>query len=226
MRLLLVAATAAEVQPITTFFQARQVRSPRLTHFTHASHDIHVLVTGVGMVATATWCARVLADVRPDVALNLGLCGSFTPELSPPAVVHVVSDSFSELGAEDEDRFLSIHDLGLLSPDESPFRDGRLVNDTAPVSPALEGLPRARGITVSTVHGHEPSIARVVERTSPEVESMEGAAFLYVCLTAGVRCAQIRAVSNRVERRKRENWMIADALSALAVTTHAILAEL
>lgn len=226
MRLLLVAATAAEVQPISASFQSIATVSSRLSQFGHARHEIDVLVTGVGMVATATWCARVLSERRPDAALNVGLCGSFNPAYPPPAVVHVVSDCLTELGAEDAERFLSIHDLGFLAPDDEPFRAGHLVNTAPPASSTLQRLPSVRGITVNTVHGHEPSIACVVERVSPDVESMEGAAFLYACLTAGVPCAQIRAVSNRVERRNRESWMVADALSALSSTARAVIAEL
>ena len=51
-----------------------------------------MLTTGVGMVATAAWCSRVLARGGYDVALNLGVCGSFDRALAPGSVVHVVTD--------------------------------------------------------------------------------------------------------------------------------------
>ena len=41
------------------------------------AHAIDVLTTGVGMVATAAWCSRVLAKQDYDLALNVGVCGSF-----------------------------------------------------------------------------------------------------------------------------------------------------
>ena len=65
---------------------------------------------------------------RFDVALNLGVCGSFRPEICPGAVVHVVSDRLPELGAEDGDAFLTIQEMKLLGDDEFPFTGGRLVN--------------------------------------------------------------------------------------------------
>jgi futalosine hydrolase len=71
------------------------------------------------------------------------------------------------------------------------------------------------GITVNTVHGDEGSIAEVVARCKPAVESMEGAAFMYACLVAGIPFAQVRAVSNRVERRNRDAWNIAGAVQEL-----------
>ncbi len=213
MKILLVAATSAEVQPIVDRLAGPSDLTPHRTRFTYLRHQIDVLVTGVGMVATAVWCAKAFAETRPDVALNVGVCGSFIASYPPGAVVQVISDRVTELGAEDGDAFLTIQDLGLLGDNESPYRAGRLVN-TAPLS-VLSHLPQVDGITVNTVHGNDASIARVVERCAPAVESMEGAAFMYACITADVPFAQVRAVSNRVERRNRANWRLAEAIASL-----------
>ena len=182
-----------------------------------------MLTSGVGMVATAAWCSRTCAAEHYDLALNVGLCGSFNPVVSPGTVVHVTADRFAELGAEDGDEFLSIHQLHLLNEDEFPFEGGMVVN---PVPPALEPLTQLRqvsGITVNTVHGNERTIADVRARFRPDVESMEGAAFMYSCLVAGVPFAQIRAVSNVVERRNRSGWKIDEATDALGVVAVRLL---
>ena len=47
---------------------------------------------------------------------------------------------------------------------------------------------------------------------------MEGAAFMYACLMHGVPFAQIRAVSNVVERRNRAAWKVQEAIDALGET--------
>ena len=200
MRVLLVAATEPEIEAIR----------PRLPA------NVDVLVTGVGMVATAARCARSLAIDRYDLALNIGLCGSFDPAFAPGTVVHVVRDQIAELGAEDGDQFMSVEAMQL--PAEWTF-----VNSTPPSMAALRALPAVNGITVNTVHGNERSIAAVLDRFRPEVESMEGAAFMSACLLSGVPFAQVRAVSNIVERRNRGAWRIADALSSLTQATLKIL---
>jgi futalosine hydrolase len=100
------------------------------------------------------------------------------------------------------------------------------VNASPPQSARLGALPVAHGITVSTAHGHEASIQRVVRRWAPDVESMEGGAFLYACLTSNVACAQVRAVSNRVERRNRAAWQIGAAVAELTRVTLALVDEL
>jgi futalosine hydrolase len=183
-------------------------KDERLIAYVYRSHDVDVLVTGVGMVATAAWTSRVLAETRYDFALNLGVCGSFNPALPLGGVVHVVSDRIAELGAEDDDRFLPIEELGL--PTEYRF-----VNALMPDNPVLRGLPIVNGITVNTVHGSEESIAAVVRRFDPDVESMEGAGFMQACQIHGVVRAQVRAVSNVVGKRNRAAWRLDEAIAGV-----------
>lgn len=208
MRILIVAATEAEILPLLSAMRRTSDRGVRTTSYEHAGHDVVVLTTDVGMVATAAWCSRVMGDAPYDLALNLGVCGSFDPSLAPGRVVHVVADRLSELGAEDGDAFLDIEQLHL--PGAYEF-----TNANPPAIAALRRLPTVSGVTVNTVHGHEPSIAAVTARCAPQVESMEGAAFMYVCQMHGVRFAQVRAVSNIVERRNRGAWKLMEAIAQL-----------
>ena len=223
--MLVVVATEGEVGPFVAGLTRVSDAGPRVTRYCAGAHDIDLLISGVGMVATASWCSRLLAAERFDVALNLGVCGSFKTAIAPGTVVHVVSDRLAELGAEDGGRFHTIQQMGLLQNDEFPFRDGRLVNDSPAPFASLASLPAVDGITVSTVHGREESIAAVTERFAPDVESMEGAAFMYCCLIQGVPFAQVRAVSNIVERRNRAAWKLGEAIEALSRTTTDILQQ-
>jgi futalosine hydrolase len=202
MRILVVAATSLEI--------------PSLQPHVRNGHQIDVLVTGVGMVATAAHCSRALARAPFDLALNLGVCGTFDRSLALGTVVHVVSDRVAELGVEDGDRFVTLSELGLAS-------DGELVNAAPPANPTLERLPRVRGITVNTVHGSDASIAAVMARFDPQVESMEGAAFAYACAINSVPYAQVRAISNVVERRNRAAWRMDLAVRALSEAALGIL---
>ena len=198
MRVLVVAATEPEIAALRN------------------RTSLEILVTGVGMVATAARTARTLAQARYDVAFNFGVCGSFDPSLPRGSVVHVVSDRIAELGAEDDDAFLTLDDLGL--PGEPAF-----TNAAPPRLAALDALPAVRAITVNTAHGRERTIAAVVRRFAPQVESMEGAAFMSACLISGVPFAQVRAVSNAVERRNREAWNLGEAVASLGRAAQEIL---
>lgn len=214
MRLLVVAATSAEIAPLTAHLESRQLANPRR----EPAADIDLLVTGVGMVATAARVAASLAGGRYDAALNLGVCGSFDRGQPLGSVVHVTTESLPELGVEDGPHFIPATALGLVGANDAPFVEGLLVNPEPPAWPALAVLPRVTGVTVNTVHGDEPSIAALLERGHADVESMEGAAFFYACLLAGVPCAEVRAISNYVERRNRAAWRMADAIAALNAT--------
>lgn len=225
MNFLVVAATRGEVAPLIGALRS-SLEDERILRGTVAGHRTDILVTGVGMVATAVWCTRALAAERYDVAINLGVCGSFNAALPPPVAVHVTSDMLPELGVEDGPKFVPLQDVGLLDVDSFPFTGGRLVNAAAPSLPGLADLPAVSGITVNTVHGDDASIAVVVDRCAPDVESMEGAAFAYACLAAGVPFAQVRAVSNYVERRNRAAWTIDEAFDTLSRVTAAILGDL
>ena len=194
MHILVVAATELEI--------------PRLISGPRGSHSLEVLVTGVGMVATAAHVALALARTRYDLALNFGVCGSFDAGLDPGTVVHITEDRLSELGAEDGDTFLPIEELGL-------GQTSVIVNNALPQNPALLVLPRVCAITVNTVHGSDDTIAAVRQRCAPQVESMEGAAFAYACALAAVPYAQVRAVSNVVERRNRNAWRMDLAIGEL-----------
>jgi futalosine hydrolase len=223
MRVLVAAATAAEVAPFSAAVGIDPTSAERPCRGQLGPHEVNLLVTGVGMVATAFWCGTAFARASYDLALNLGLCGAFDRRLALGSVVHVVSERISELGAEDGDAFLTLHDLGLVRPDEQPFRDGAVINHSPPAIAALQRLATVNGITVNTVHGRDESIADAARRFAPQVESMEGAAFMYACAMAAVPYAQVRAVSNVVERRNRAAWQIGPAVAALSAAAIEIL---
>ena len=219
MRILIVAATALEVGPLVANLGDTSARGPRLTTSTYAGNNVDVLVTGVGMVSTAAWCSRVLSQTRYDLGLNVGVCGTFDPAIGLGEVVHVVSDRIAELGAEDDDTFLTIQELTL--PGEDAF-----VNTAPPRNAALNSLPAVRGITVNTVHGNARSIDAVIQRFAPQIESMEGAAFMYACVIHALPFAQVRAVSNIVEKRNLEAWNLGEAIANLNRCAQGILEHL
>lgn len=157
------------------------------------------------MVSTAFALGK-LASEPIDLALQAGIGGSFGHH-PIGEVLRVEEDCFSELGAEDGEEFLSIDQLGLGQQAQKLLRPYR--------HPLLNKLHSASGITVNRVHGQEKSIQDVVKRYDPGVESMEGAAFIYTANACGWPAMQLRAISNRVERRNREQWSIPLAVKNL-----------
>ena len=153
--------------------------------------DLPILITGVGMVNTAINLTKELNKNNYDLVINMGVAGCFSDEIKIGDVVEVVDDFFSEIGFEDGKSFLEFSDFDIK------------------IKYKVEGktsLRKVKGITVNTVHGNKDSIHNTIERLHPDIESMEGAAVFKVCEEMKVPCIQIRSISNKVERRNKENW--------------------
>jgi futalosine hydrolase len=215
MKILIVAATSFEIRPFLNKLIFLEKTDDYLEHYLFGNTHLHVLIPGVGMMFTAFHLGRQLLREKYDYVINAGICGSYSHSLPLGEVVEIIEDCISELGAEDSDRFLTLFDLGLMDPDEIPYKNGKLTNSLPISSGTLEKLRKVRGITVNTVHGNKDSIERIKTLFSPSAESMEGAAFLYACLLAKIPNAQIRAVSNYVEERDRSRWNLDLALRNL-----------
>lgn len=195
MKLLVVAATQAEI-------------APTLAHFEIASNsfieteNFDVLITGVGMVATAFSLGQKLSK-QYNLVLNVGIAGSFDREIALGEVVNITHDTFAELGAEDYDNFITLPQLG--------FGENTFSSTTEIVL----DLKKMKGITVNKVHGNAQSIEKTIQRYQPQTESMEGAAVFYACQQLDIPALQIRSISNYVEPRNRESWQIGLAVKNL-----------
>jgi futalosine hydrolase len=209
--ILIVAATEAEINPLLAWL--RPYRNERGVYLLQNA-ELTVLVTGAGMVATTFFCTRELSVRKFDAAINAGIAGAFDRSIALGEVVNVAEDSFSETGAQDGEKFLTLSEIGLRDKNDFPFSEDFLI-PLAPESIDVSELKKVKGITVNTVHGETAAIEKIRARLNPQVESMEGAAFFYCCMMEKIPCLQIRAISNYVEKRNREAWKIGEAVAAL-----------
>lgn len=110
MRVLVVVATQSEIGPLISDFGFRisDLDKPECYSLTTHNSQLTILITGVGMVATAFSLGKHLATHTYDLAINLGIAGSFDRNIVLGEVVEVIDDSLSELGAEDDDTFLTL----------------------------------------------------------------------------------------------------------------------
>jgi futalosine hydrolase len=217
MNILLCAATKAELGPVLSFLQTRY-DNPAPLFFRAEAFQAQVLLTGVGSVATAFSLGQYLAQRKPQLALQVGIAGSYRRDWPlGQTVVQVSSEQWGDLGAEQADgSFQDVFQLGLQDPNAFPYINGKLYSPSADFS----FLPTAQGLTVQTCSGTERTIAqRLAQYPQAEVESMEGAAFFYACLQQqGLGFVQIRALSNYVEPRNRAAWQIPQAIEHLGQT--------
>ncbi|MFZ4414601.1 MAG: futalosine hydrolase [Bacteroidales bacterium] len=225
MYLLIVAATSLEIKPIIKNFTFVEQKETNLNTYKYRDFDIDVLITGIGMVATAFYMGKILEAYKYDLAINAGIAGCFDKNIELGKVFNITADCFSELGADNGEYFLSLIDLKLIEENTFPFNNMELINEAVFKSKIVNQLPLAKGITVNTIHGNEASILKVKKLYNPLTESMEGAAFMFACMLQQLKHLQIRSVSNYVEKRNKASWDIPLAIINLNTTLINILDE-
>lgn len=219
MKLLIVAATATEIEP-TRILLNKGLQA------TLKNLEINFLITGVGMIATCFSLTKNLLENKYDLVVNAGIAGAFNKHIKIGETLNIVQDCFSEQGAEDGEDFLQLHQLNLQGVDEFPFNKGLIKNDFVLPVNSINNWKKAKGITVNTVHGNDDTILKCVHYFNPDIESMEGASVFYVCKNENVPCLQIRTISNYVEKRNRDNWNIPLAIQNLNESLINLMSEL
>lgn len=189
--------------------------------------DIVLLVTGVGSISTA-WKLKhwITLNGKPELIINVGIAGSYKDELLPGDVVMPYSDCFADAGIEDGDNFFTLTEAGLVSADEFPYRGGLIFTDSKYSDKIKSILKPVRAITVNTATGSEASRRKLLGKFNPDIETMEGATFFYICSQENIPFIALRAISNKVERRNKNNWNIALALNNLSAKLNEVLLTL
>ena len=206
MNILISAATSLELHPTIEFLQHENFR-------VHGNH-FNILITGVGPVATTYKLSKSLLANTPDYAIQAGVAGSFEKELELGSTVCVKDEILGDLGAEEKNGFQDVFDLGLMIENEIPFTGKVLRN------PLIEELNRldlrlVKSIGINEITTSKQRIDVLIKKYNPAIESMEGAAFHYVCLQEKVRFLQLRGISNFVGERNKARWKIKLAIQNL-----------
>lgn len=212
-KILLVTATSSEAEVL------KKIRGVISVHngYRVGNLEINVLVAGVGSISTA-WAMKQWISVnnKPDLVLNAGIAGSYKDELLTGDVVMPLSDCFADAGVEDGDNFLTLSEAGLTKADEFPFSNELLLADTRYSVRMKNLLKPVRAITVNTATGSDSTRIKLINKFNPDIETMEGAAFFYICTMEKIPFLAIRSISNRVEVRNKNNWNIPLALEKLS----------
>lgn len=192
--------------------------------YKYANIRIRPLITGIGSVSTS-WAMKqwISKNGKPDLALNIGIAGSYNDALSIGEVVTPMSDIFADAGIENGDDFLTLSEAGLISADEYPYSNGLLIADKQYVIKLKSRLKSVKAITVNTATGSDASKQKLIEKFNPDIETMEGATFFYICAMEGIPFMALRAISNRVELRNKNKWNIPLALENLRKTISEII---
>jgi futalosine hydrolase len=228
VRILVVSATYLEIAPLLSrvgapnFGEQKHLSAGTTVSIPTREGDDHLscLITGVGQASAAYHLGSFLRKGAWDLALQVGIAGSFSSALKKCQVVRVESEVFADLGAEDNGSYLDLFEMGLLQPNEFPYSEGRLKVTTPSVGDRFDStrislLPSVASVTVNRVLSEPHSISWITERYAPDVVSMEGGAFFYAALQSGVPVIQLRSISDYVGPRDKSTWDINGAIASL-----------
>ena len=216
MDILLTVATKFEIQPTLQLLQKEG--------FIIHGHKIDILITGVGMVSTTYNLTTKLIGKKYAFIIQAGIAGTFSNDLLLGETVLVKQDAFGDIGMEEKGNFTTVFDAGFAAKDEFPFTDGWLVNNNKMLTTSL--LKKVSAITVNKVSDSLLQRQQAIQYFEPQAESMEGAAFHYVCLQQKLNFIQLRSISNAVGDRDKSRWRIKDAIDNLNTELEKLLLQL
>lgn len=196
MDLLIVAATNLEITP-----------------FLETNTNSDILITGVGVPATIYTLQNKLLHKKYDLAIQAGIAGTFNDSFEKSDVFFVEEDTFADIGVEENRRFQTLFEMGLANENEFPYTNGWLKNDHPLIKQSY--LTPARSITVNKITADKDQVGKLREKFKADIESMEGAAFHYVCLLQKVNFLQLRSISNIAGERDKSKWKMKEAIKVL-----------
>lgn len=196
MKILVVAATEMEIAP-----------------FLKTNNSVETLITGVGIPATVYHLTKKLLQDKYDIVIQAGIAGTFAKEVKKGDVVTVDVDAFADIGIEENKKFKTIFELGFEDENNFPFSSGRLTNISE--FPKRLDLKGVVGVTVNKISDRKSQTKQIDKKYNPNIETMEGAAFHYVCLQQNISFIQLRSISNKVGERDKTKWKMKQAIENL-----------
>ena len=191
MKILIVAATIEEISSL-------KKKYPHLNY----------LIAGIGIPNFSYQLTKKLCQKSFDLILNLGISGSFNPQLKNGELIFVKEEIFGDLGFENDSNFIPISQTSFAKHTKTSF-----INSFE--HPFLEKLPKVKSISVCTSSGSENTITKRKKEFNPDIENMEGAAFFQICQNENIPFVEIRSISNPITKRNESLWNIPLAIKNL-----------
>jgi futalosine hydrolase len=193
MDILLVAATAKEIEPFFEYYRNTKRRQ-----------DVDVLITGIGLTAATYHLLKQISLKKPGLIVQAGVAGCFDKKIPLGTVVAVKKETIADQSVIELKKLKTLFDLDLVPHDQFPFTKGWLVNKTEVLKKI--NLQKVKAISVNEITTSKQKIKFYKEAFEPVIESMEGASLHYTCLMEKIPFIQLRSVSNYIAERNKKKW--------------------
>jgi futalosine hydrolase len=186
------------------------------------NNNVQLAVTGVGITITAYRLTRLLLQNNFNLVLNMGIAGSFLQNVGIGNIVVVEEEIFGDWGVHTPNGYRTVFEENIVK-NALPFINGDLKCNYISTHPELNKYKKVKSVTVNAASGERTQIEVLHNKFNPDIESMEGAAFFYVCMVENVPFIEIRSISNMVEERNKTKWNIPLAIDNLTKAVKSFL---
>ena len=190
----------------------RRCLAPRLAALPPA--DTAVELCGFGIAAAAARTAQLIAALRPERVILVGIAGRLDDRLALGTATLFERIACHGIGVGSGPAFISAATLGWQQWPGDPG-DG----DELPCAvPDRGDLPRERLLLTVTAAAAGPEDVRLRKAMFPEAsaEEMEGFAVALACRLFRIPCTIVRGISNTAGDRDKAHWQIEAPLAAAA----------
>ena len=191
----------------------RELSGLKEISFTRSSLMVQTAVTGVGLLPSSYAIMQLIARLKPDLIIQVGIAGSFNPTLVLGTAVTVRQEMLADMGVYETDGYHDIFELGLAEKNMPPFEQGAIVNHHYHLIESAS-LPAVSAVSVNEISTSAEKINVFAEKYKADIESMEGASLHYVCSMQQIPFIQIRGISNLVGERDKTKWKIHESMLA------------
>ena len=195
----------------------RCLLTPRLAALPPA--DTAVELCGFGLVAAAARTAQLIAGLRPERVILVGIAGRLDDRLAVGAATLFETVTCHGIGVGSGPAFISAATLGWQQWPGDPGEPASAIGDVLPCAVPVGGdLPRERLLLTVTAAAAGPEDVRLRKAIFPEAsaEEMEGFAVALACRLFRIPCTVVRGISNTAGDRNKAHWQLEAPLAAAA----------
>ena len=201
MNILITAATLIESQVIIDELNLKQISS---TVYYSDKYKTKLLISGVGIPSMFYSLLSIENIEEYELIINIGIVGAFDNSIKIGEVFNITTDYFGDTGFFDENNnFKNLYELSFNKQFHSIFKNNKLVNDSS-YPKYFDKICTASSVTVNIPENNSYK--------NTMLESMEGAAFMFILKQKSLNFIQLRGVSNIIGITKKKDWQFTEPI--------------
>jgi len=167
-------------------------------NFKYKHIEIDFCETGYTTFETAFKMGNALNQSSYHLVLFIGLANSLNKVMKDGQILNVINDIPYKIGIEDHTNFQNIYQLQYLDKTKPPHQRGGFINMSNSYFNVFLPYMKTASISCNILGGNEATLQEKINRYPIHIESMNGIAFQYACLSKGIPFYQLRVVERNL----------------------------